>query len=75
MSDLMNRIKDFLWEIAKLLSLVVSVALLVSILFGPQVPFFGGVLDNISPIIDSLGSEGLGVVIALLIILGYWNNR
>ncbi|MDG2061143.1 MAG: hypothetical protein P8J93_04930 [SAR86 cluster bacterium] len=75
MSDLINRISDWLWELTKVLSLVVSVALLVSVLFGPGTPFFGGVLDNIKPIIDTLGSEGLGVVIALIIILGYWNNR
>jgi len=75
MSDLINRIKGWLLEISKVLTLVVAVSLLVSILFGPDVPFFGGILTNIKPIIDSLGSEGLGVVIALLIILGYWSNK
>ncbi len=75
MSDMINRLKDWLWEISKVLSLVIAVSFLVAVLFGPDVPFFGGILGNIGPIIDILGSEGLGVIIALIIILGYLNNR
>ena len=69
--DLLERVKFWLWEATKLLSLVVAVSLLVSILFGPDAPFFGNVLANIGP----LGSEGLAVLIALIIILGVWNGK
>ena len=73
--DLLEKIKGWLWEATKLLALVVAVSVLVSILFGPSAPFFGNVLTNIAPVIETLGSEGLAVIIALIIILGVWNGR
>jgi len=73
--DLLEKIKGWLWEATKLLALVVAVSVLVSILFGPTAPFFGNVLTNIEPVIATLGSEGLAVIIALIIILGVWNSR
>ena len=73
--DLVERIKRWLWEATKLLALIVVVSVLVSVLFGPSAPFFGNVLTNLRPVIDTLGSEGLAVIIALILILGIWNGR
>tara|TARA_B100000745_G_C20056397_1_gene360355 strand:- start:49 stop:285 length:237 start_codon:yes stop_codon:yes gene_type:complete len=73
--DLIKRIKYWLWEATKILALIVAVSVLVSILFGPSTAFFGGVLTNLEPIIATLGSEGLAVIIALILILGIWNGR
>ena len=73
--DLIERIKGWLWEATKLLALVVAVSVLDSILFGPTAPIFGNVLTNIEPVIESLGSEGLAVIIALIIILGIWRDK
>jgi|TARA_B110000914_G_C15249706_1_gene348005 hypothetical protein len=75
MTDLFNNIKYWLWEVTKILGLVVAVAILVAILFGPNAPFLGGVLGNVEGVVAALGSEGLGVIIALLIILSVWNSR
>ena len=44
----------------KFLALVVAVAILISMLFGNNVPFFGGILENTRIIMETLGSEGLG---------------
>ena len=52
-----------------------AVAILVSMLFGSNIPFFGGVLDNTQIIVEILGSEGLGLIIAIIIILSVWNSR
>ena len=73
--DLIAKIKDWLWEATKILALVVAVSVLVSILFGTSAPFFRNVLTNIEPVIQTLGSEGLAVIIALIIILGVWRGR
>ena len=73
--DLLEKIKGWLWEATKLLALIVAVSVLVSILFGPAAPFFGNGLVNIESVITKLGSEGLAVIIALIIILGIWNGR
>jgi hypothetical protein len=75
MLEMMNRVGRALWEVTQFLSLVVAVAILISMLFGTSVPFFGGILDNTKSVIDALGSEGLGLIIAIIIILSVWNSR
>ena len=44
-------------------------------LFGTGVPFFGGILQNTQSVIEALSSEGLGLIIAIIIILSVWNSR
>ncbi|MBL6899433.1 hypothetical protein OAP13_05295 [Gammaproteobacteria bacterium] len=75
MLNYIERIKIGLWELTKLLSLLVAVAVLVSTLFGTNVPFFGNILVNVQTVIGILGSEGLGLIIAIIIILSVWNSR
>ena len=75
MMDAINRLSRLLWEVTKFLGLIVAVAILISMLFGNDVPFFGGVLENTRIIVETLGSEGLGLIIALIIILSVWNSR
>jgi len=75
MYDYFERIKIGLWELTKFLGLLVAVSVLISILFGANVPFFGGILQNTGRVIEALGSEGLGLIIAIIIILSVWNSR
>jgi|TARA_B110000263_G_scaffold51599_1_gene43189 hypothetical protein len=75
MLDLVSKFQGFLWETAKFLALVVAVGILISMLFGTGVPFFGGILENTQNVIALLGSEGLGLIIAIIIILSVWNSR
>ena len=75
MLDTINRLSRILWDLAKFLALVVAVAILISLLFGNNVPFFGGILENTRIIMETLGSEGLGLIIAIIIILSVWNSR
>jgi len=75
MLDFISRLEKLLWETTKFLALVVAVSVLVSTLFGANVPFFGGILTNTQSVIQILGSEGLGLIIAIIIILSVWNSR
>ena len=75
MLDTINKLSMILWDITKFLALVVAVAILISMLFGNNVPFFGGILENTRIIMETLGSEGLGLIIAIIIILSVWNSR
>ena len=75
MLNYIERIKIGLWELTKLLALLVAVAVLVSTLFGTNVPFFGNILVNVQSVIGILGSECRGLIIAIIIILGVWNSR
>jgi hypothetical protein len=74
-SDVTEKVKVLLWEATTILGLVLAVAVLVSTLFGPDVPFFGGILANVQGVIQVLGSEGLGLIIAIMIILNVWKQR
>ena len=69
MLDAINRVSRILWEFTKFLALIVAVAILISTLFGNNVPFFGGILENTRIVVETLGSEGLGLIIAIIIIL------
>jgi hypothetical protein len=74
-SDVTEKVKVLLWEATTILGLVLAVSVLVSTLFGPDVPFFGGILANVQGVIQVLGSEGLGLIIAIMIILNVWKQR
>ncbi|MCT2529728.1 hypothetical protein N2382_02555 [SAR92 clade bacterium H921] len=73
--NLLEKTKSILWETSIILGLVLAVSVLVSTLFGPDVPFFGGVLNNVQGVVEALGSEGLGLIIAIIIILSVWNRK
>ena len=75
MNKIFKDITKILWEAAEVLAAVFAVALLVSALFGPNVPFFGGIMENIQGVIQTLGSEGLGVMIAVMILTNIWNRK
>ena len=68
---ILNSIKDFLLRLTDVLVPVVSVALLLGIIFGPEAPFVGDVYKNISDLLNLLGSDGLLGLVAIIIILAY----
>jgi hypothetical protein len=63
-----------LWGVAEILAAVLAVAVLISGLFGPEVPFFGGIMANVQGVIDSLGSAGLGVIVAVMLLTNIWKR-
>ena len=66
-----NTVKDFLARLTDVLVPVVSVALLLGIIFGPDAPFVGAVYKNISALLNLIGSDGLLGLVAIIIILAY----
>tara|TARA_B100000886_G_C20045568_1_gene335523 strand:+ start:266 stop:496 length:231 start_codon:yes stop_codon:yes gene_type:complete len=66
-----NTVKDFLARLTDVLVPVVSVALLLGIIFGPDAPFVGDVYKNISDLLSLIGSDGLLGLVAIIIILAY----
>ena len=66
-----NSIKDFLIRLTDVLIPVVSVALLLGIIFGPDAPFVGDVYKNISDLLNLIGPDGLLGLVAIIIILAY----
>jgi hypothetical protein len=74
MSDIFEKLKKLLWETAEVLAAVLAVAVLISSLFGSDVPFFGGIMTNIQVVIEMLGSAGLGVIVAVMILTNIWKR-
>ena len=69
--NILNSIKDFLTRLTDVLVPIVSVALLLGIIFGPEAPFVGDVYENISELLNLFGSDGLLGLVAIIIILAY----
>lgn len=62
-------VKKWIGEIVEIALLLVALGVTVEILFGEQVPFFGGIVKNLTALIASLGQNGLVGLIALGIIV------
>jgi hypothetical protein len=70
-----NEIKKWLVEITEIALLLVALGVVVEILFGNTVPFFGQVITNITNILGMLGDKGLVGLVSLGIILFLFNRR
>ena len=65
----LDQTKKWIGEITEISLLLVALAVVIEILFGNAVPFFGGVVGNLTVLIQSLGENGIVGLIALSIIL------
>ena len=72
--NLLNQVKRWLGDITEIALLLIAVGIAVEILFGASVPFFGGVVANLTALLGSLGDNGLVGLIALGIILYLFNK-
>ena len=64
----LNKIKSYLKQVTDVLLLVVAVALLLGIVFGPEAPFVGYVYSNLINIIEAIGDNGIVALVSLIII-------
>ena len=67
--DFLTQTKKWIGEITEIALLLVALAIVIEILFGTTVPFFGGVVANLTELLSTLGQNGLVGLIALSIIL------
>ena len=71
---ILNEVKKWLGEITEIALLLIAVGIAVEILFGASVPFFGGIVVNLTNLLSSLGDNGLVGLIALGIIFYLFNK-
>ena len=63
-------------EITEILLLLVGLAIMAEILFGQAVPFFGGVVANLTNLIKSLGENGfIGLVVLGVILFMFYRSN
>ena len=65
----LDETKKWLGEITEISLLLIALGIAIEILFGNTVPFFGGVVTNLTALLKTLGDNGLVGLIALGIIL------
>lgn len=65
----LTMVKKWIGEIVEIALLLVALGITIEILFGNTVPFFGGVVTNLTALISKLGENGLVGLIALAVIL------
>ena len=68
-------LKRWLGEITEISLLLIALGIVVEILFGSAVPFFGGIVTNLTGLLNTLGENGLVGLVALAIILCLFHKR
>ena len=71
----LEEVKRWLGEVTEIFLLLIAIGIAAGILFGTQVPFFSGVVANLTTLISSLGENGLVGLIALAIIFYLFKKR
>ena len=80
--NFLQEVKKWLGEITEISLLLIALGITFEILFGfgtgpegSKVPFFGGVVNNITELLNNLGQSGLAGLIALGIILYLFSKK
>jgi hypothetical protein len=71
----LEEMKKWLGEITEIFLLLVALGVVLEILFGQQVSFFGGIVTNLTTLIKSFGDNGLVGLIALGIVIYLFQRR
>lgn len=64
-----KKIKKWITEITEISLLLVAFGIVVEILFGSAVPFWGGIMANLIGLLSTLGENGFIGLVALGIVL------
>ncbi|MDP6389156.1 MAG: hypothetical protein QF654_04615 [Alphaproteobacteria bacterium] len=67
--------KKWLVQITEIILLLVALAIVLQVLVGGTLPFFGDVVGNLVALIKSLGDNGVVGLIAVAIILWLFSKR
>ncbi len=67
--------KKWLVQITEMVLLLVALAIVLQVLVGGTLPFFGDVVGNLVVLIKSLGDNGVVGLIAVAIILWLFSKR
>jgi hypothetical protein len=73
--NFLEEIKRWLGEITEIALLLIALGIVIEILFGSSVLFFGGIVANLTTLLSSLGENGLVGLIALGVILFLFHRR
>ncbi len=74
---ILEEAKRWIGEIIEIFLLLIALGITIEILFGVEttVPFFGGIVENMTGLLSQLGDNGLVGLIALAIIFFLFQRR
>lgn len=75
MMQFLEETKKWLGEITEISLLLIALGIALEILFGHAVPFFGGIVGNLTGLLTTLGENGLAGLVALGIILYLFHRK
>jgi len=67
--------KKWLSEITEIVLLLIALGIAINILLGTDVLFFGGIITNLTGVVESVGEQGLAGLIGLGIIIVLFQRR
>ncbi len=67
--------KKWLSEITEIVLLLIALGIAIEILIGPEVLFFGGIITNLTGLVESVGEQGLAGLIALGIVIVLFQRK
>ena len=72
---MISKIKQIMREIIDFGLLLIAIAIIVELLFGPSTPFLGqNIINNLVGLIQDLGNAGVVGLISIAIIIYLWNK-
>ena len=75
MTEIFDRAKGWIVRITELGLLLVALGIVLKMLFGSNVAFFGDIVGNVLKLVTALGSNGVVGLVAIAIILYLFNRR
>ncbi len=75
MMRVLEEVKRWIGEITEILLLLTALGIVMEILFGPTVLFFGQIIPNLTTLLKSLGDNGVVGLIALGVILWLFHKQ
>ena len=73
--EMFDKAKAWIVRITELGLLLVALAIVLQMLFGNNVAFFGNVVGNLMTLLTALGSNGVVGLVAIAIILYLFNRK
>lgn len=70
-----EQIKKWIGEITEIALLLIALGIVGEILFGSALPVLGGIVTNLTGLLNTLGENGLVGLVALAIILFLFHKR
>ena len=71
----LEEVKKWLGEVMEISLYLIALGVAFEILFGNTVPFFGGIVGNLTGLLNVLGENGLAGLFALGIIVYLFNRK